>query len=134
MEPEFTQEHIAQLASLIADNPQATRAQLEHLVCRQLDWHKPDGGLEEMSCRVATPRLHREGLTRLPPPRNRLGSSRVERSLPGAPEIRCRPAHKMGGLQRLVVWRWRSSWNAVQTGFPIARMRSSQSRLRHRSR
>ena len=97
---EFTQEHIAQLAGLIADNPQATRAQLSRLACRLLDWRKADGGLKEMSCRVAMLRLHREGLIRLPPPRNRQGSSRVEHTLLSAPqEPLKRPAHELEGLQ-----------------------------------
>ncbi len=97
---EFTQEHIARLAGLIADNPQATRAQLSRLACRMLDWRKADGGLKEMSCRVAMLRLHREGLIRLPPPRNRQGSSRVEHTLLSAPqEPLKRPAHELDGLQ-----------------------------------
>ncbi len=97
---EFTQEHIAQLRSLIADNPQATRVQLSRLACRLLDWRKPDGGLKEMSCRVAMLRLHREGLIRLPPPRNRQGSSRVEHTLLSAPQEQLkRPAHELEGLQ-----------------------------------
>ncbi len=96
---EFTQVHIAQLAGLIADNPQATRAQLSRLACRLLDWRKADGGLKEMSCRVAMLRLHREGLIRLPPPRNRQGSSRVEHTLLSAPqEPLKRPAHELEGL------------------------------------
>ncbi len=97
---EFTQEHITQLAGLIADNPQATRAQLSRLACRLLDWRKADGGLKEMSCRVAMLRLHREGLIRLPPPRNRQGSSRVEHTLLSAPQEPLeRPAHELEGLQ-----------------------------------
>jgi hypothetical protein len=32
-------------------------------------WYKPDGGLKEMSCRVAMLRMHRDGLIQLPPPR-----------------------------------------------------------------
>jgi hypothetical protein len=44
------------------------RAQLSRQVCEQLDWRKPDGGLKEMSCRVALLRMERDGLLRLPPP------------------------------------------------------------------
>jgi hypothetical protein len=36
-----------------------------------LDWYKPDGGLKEMSCRVAMLRMHRDGLIELPPPRRK---------------------------------------------------------------
>ena len=71
----FTGEEIGQLCALIADNPGRTRAQLSRLACRLLQWRKADGGLKEMSCRVAMLRMHREGLLQLPPPRNRKGGS-----------------------------------------------------------
>ena len=58
----FTGEEIGQLCALIADNPGRTRAQLSRLACRLLQWRKADGGLKEMSCRVAMLRMHREGL------------------------------------------------------------------------
>lgn len=35
-----------------------------------LDWRRPDGGLKEMSCRVALLRMQEDGLLSLPPPRN----------------------------------------------------------------
>ena len=54
-------EEIGQLCALIADHPGRTRAQLSRLACRLLQWRKADGGLKEMSCRVAMLRLHREG-------------------------------------------------------------------------
>lgn len=38
------------------------RAQISREVCRRLGWLKPDGGLKEMSCRVALLRLHRLAL------------------------------------------------------------------------
>ena len=76
----FTGEEIGQLCALIADNPGRTRAQLSRLACRLLQWRKADGGLKEMSCRVAMLRLHREGLLQLPPPRNRKGGSRPNRA------------------------------------------------------
>ena len=57
----FTGEEIGQLCALIADNPGRTRAQLSRLACRLLQWRKADGGLKEMSCRVAMLRMHREG-------------------------------------------------------------------------
>ena len=37
---------------------------------------KPDGGLKEMSCRVALLRMQQDGLLRLPPPRNGNGNGR----------------------------------------------------------
>ena len=76
----FTGEEIGQLCALIADNPGRTRAQLSRLACRLLQWRKADGGLKEMSCRVAMLRLHREGLLQLPPPRNRKGGLEPNRA------------------------------------------------------
>jgi hypothetical protein len=53
-----------------------------------LDWRKPDGGLKEMSCRVALLRMHEDGLLPLPPPRNgnRNGRPLVLRTAAGEPQ------------------------------------------------
>ena len=45
-----------------------TRQAISRAVCKQLDWRKPDGGLKDMSARVALLRMHRDGLIELPPP------------------------------------------------------------------
>lgn len=50
------------------------RTEISREVCRRLRWLKPDGGLKDMSCRVALLRLHRSGLIELPPPRNSNGN------------------------------------------------------------
>ena len=47
------------------------RLELSRLFCRHVGWFKPDGGLKEMSCRVAMLRLERSGLIRLPEPKTR---------------------------------------------------------------
>ena len=96
----FTGEEIGQLCALIADNPGRTRAQLSRLACRLLQWRKADGGLKEMSCRVAMLRLHREGLLQLPPPRNRKGgSSRIEHTFWSAPQPPLsRPVQELPGV------------------------------------
>ena len=41
------------------------------MTCRLLAWHKPDGGLKEMSARVAMLRMQADGLISLPPPRGK---------------------------------------------------------------
>ena len=84
----FSGEQIGQLRDLIADNPGRTRAQLSRSACRLLQWRKADGGLKQMSCRVAMLRMHREGLLQLPPPRNRKGGSARSSTLSGAPRNR----------------------------------------------
>ena len=64
---DFTPDEIDFLRRLIADDPARRRAELSRLACRRLDWTKPDGGLKDMSCRVAMLRMHRDGLIQLPP-------------------------------------------------------------------
>ncbi|MCP4866667.1 MAG: DUF4338 domain-containing protein, partial [Alteromonas sp.] len=41
------------------------------LTCQALAWFKADGGLKEMSCRVAMLRMDADGLITLPPPRRK---------------------------------------------------------------
>jgi len=55
---------------MIAEDPARTRADLSRLTCRALKWYKPDGGLKEMSARVAMLRMQADGLIELPPPRH----------------------------------------------------------------
>ena len=96
----FSGEESGQLGALIADHPGRTRAPLSRLACRLLQWRKADGGLKEMSCRVAMLRLHREGLLQLPPPRNRTGgSSRIEHTFWSAPQpLLSRPVQELPGV------------------------------------
>ena len=50
--------------------PQINRARLSREVCAQLNWRRDNGGLKDMSCRVALKRMQADGLITLPPPRN----------------------------------------------------------------
>ena len=67
--------------------PDLTRIQLSRRFCRKVDWTKPDGGLKEMSCRVAMLRLERAGLIRLPKPRTRPAPVKtIRRTAQGEPQ------------------------------------------------
>ncbi len=55
----------------VKSRPDLNRLELSRLFCRHVGWFKPDGGLKEMSCRVAMLRLERCGLIRLPEPQTR---------------------------------------------------------------
>jgi len=66
---DFSTTEIARIVQLMADNPRYHRADLSRKVCRILQWYKADGGLKEMSCRVAMLRMHADGLIVLPAPR-----------------------------------------------------------------
>jgi hypothetical protein len=69
----FTAEDLEVIRSVILMKD-TNRAQISREVCRRLGWLKPDGGLKEMSCRVALLRLHRLDLIKLPPPLKRNGN------------------------------------------------------------
>ena len=71
---EFSEAELALIRTLIAEHdPPLNRAALSRVVCERLDWRKPDGGLKDMSARVALLRMHREGVIALPPARKRPG-------------------------------------------------------------
>ena len=83
---DFHAEEIAQIRQLIAEDPARTRAELSRLTCRRLSWYKADGGLKDMSARVAMLRMQADGLIELPPPRGPRPDPRVRlsaRSDPG---------------------------------------------------
>lgn len=66
---DFSEDEIAHIRRIIDEDPARTRAELSRLTCRMLAWYKPDGGLKDMSARVAMLRMHNDGLIVLPPPR-----------------------------------------------------------------
>jgi hypothetical protein len=73
----FSQPEIEQIRELIQTSPQTSRQQLSYRVCEVFDWRKPDGGLKDMSCRVALLRMHREGLIELPAPQHKVNPCRA---------------------------------------------------------
>jgi len=74
---DFSFEEIAEIRRLIAEDSTRTRADISRLTCRALEWLKPDGGLKEMSARVAMLRMQAAGLITLPPPRGPRPDPRV---------------------------------------------------------
>ena len=70
-----------------------TRIELSRRVCEQFHWRKADGGLKDMSARVALLRMHREGVIRLPHKTNACAANAVRldrlRTLPATDP----PAH-----------------------------------------
>ena len=63
---DFTQQEIDRIQSLAFENPARSRTEFSRLVCELLHWYKPDGGLKEMSCRVALTRMYDDGRLLLP--------------------------------------------------------------------
>lgn len=45
--------------------PDLSRREFSRRVCREFGWYKPDGGLKDMSCRVALLRMQQDGLVLL---------------------------------------------------------------------
>jgi hypothetical protein len=74
---DFSPEEIDRIRRLITEVPGRSRAELSRLTCQALGWRKPDGGLKDMSARVAMLRMHADGLITLPPPRNARPDPRV---------------------------------------------------------
>ena len=67
----FTEEELAWLRRTITDRPEASRKDLSVLFCQTANWLKPDGGLKDMSCRLALLRMERDGHLTLPPPKTK---------------------------------------------------------------
>jgi hypothetical protein len=98
---EFSAGEFEMIRRLIDGVPRPNRYGLSRRVCEVLDWRKPDGGLKDMSCRVALLRMAQDGLFTLPAPLHRSSNSR--RPLPltdaTAPELPVRtPAGQLRGL------------------------------------
>ncbi len=63
----FAASELELIRGLIAQRrPRLSRTALSQAVCRALHWRKPDGGLKQVSARVALLRMQRDGLLRLP--------------------------------------------------------------------
>jgi len=97
---DFSSEDLAFIRALIADNPTCTRADLSRMTCKALGWYKADGGLKQMSCRVAMLRMQDDGLIQLPAPTGERPTSRIkftERTAPQA--VIEQPANRLSPLQ-----------------------------------
>jgi hypothetical protein len=97
----FTPEEMAAMRRLIADPRDLSRAALSREVCRLFDWRKPDGGLKDMSCRVAMLRMHRDGLIRLPAPRKPAPNGRTRPKLTSRSEAQMPVTESAGRLGEL---------------------------------
>jgi hypothetical protein len=111
---DFHQQELQQIRELIAEDPTRTRADLSRLVCKMLHWYKADGGLKEMSCRVAMLRMQDDKLIKLPPPRCKRPQTRICFTAATEPERSIQmPVHALPPLQfKLVVKQEESRlWN-----------------------
>lgn len=94
---QFSAAEIERIGQLIAEHPHINRARLSRLVCEQLQWLRADGGLKEMSCRVAMLRMHADGLIELPPPLKGNGNGKRYRRRTAAAEPQLFPVLESAG-------------------------------------
>jgi hypothetical protein len=71
----FTDRELDRIRALAATA--SSRTALSRAVCAEFVWLKPDGGLKDMSCRVALLRMHRDGLITLPEPRKTMPKPQI---------------------------------------------------------
>ncbi len=64
---DFSPARVQRIVDIIERHPALKRTPLSRRICVELDWRGADGRLSEMACRVASLRLHAEGLIELPP-------------------------------------------------------------------
>ncbi len=83
---DFNERELADIRKLISNHPTSSRAELSRLTCKALHWLKVDGGLKEMSCRVAMLRMQEDGLIQLPAPKGKRPETRIEFTPRTAPE------------------------------------------------
>jgi hypothetical protein len=98
----FNEQILGRIRRTVEQSPQLSRYRLAQQVCEWLDWKRPNGAFQHMSCRVALLKLHRRGVIPLPPPRRKIGFARksLEKvSLPQPKPLRCR----VDELQKLEV-------------------------------
>ena len=98
---DFSAEELQAIARLIEQTPKPNRAMLSRQVCQMLAWTKPDGGLKDMTCRVAMLRMQADGLITLPAsqfkrPRRRADFPPTPATDPLTPVV-C-PVHELGPL------------------------------------
>jgi hypothetical protein len=97
---EFTDEEIQLIQHLIVSIPGINRQKLSQRFCEEVSWRKPDGGLKEMSCRVAFLRMQKDGHIRLPAPRSVPCKPGTKRTLFAEPQPEI---HKKAGAYELEI-------------------------------
>ena len=111
---DFSDDELTQIRQLISEESGCNRAELSRLTCQALGWYKADGGLKEMSARVAMLRMQQDGLISLPPPLRARPDPTIHittRTDPGVPVERSAGALAPLVLQRVQRKTDSSLWN-----------------------
>ena len=98
---EFSDTELERIRQLSTE-PKMNRYVLSLRVCQEFKWYKLDGGLKDMSCRVALLRMQTDGLVQLPTPRSQNTNRRreivnTEKTDPQVPIIS--PVGQLHGIQ-----------------------------------
>ena len=115
---DFSGTELEQIRQIIVSDDRPNRAKISRRVCEAFGWTKPDGGLKDMSCRVALLRMERDGLLRLPPPErgngNRTATVRISCASDPKPDV-CVGAGALGPLRLELVIKGTTSglWNEL---------------------
>jgi hypothetical protein len=99
---EFCDEDIQTIRNLMQQDPSLGRTPMSRRLCELWGWTKPNGGLKDMTCRVALLRMHADGLITLPPSRM-AGVTRRKPHFPPTPatdpqEPIVQPVHELAAL------------------------------------
>jgi hypothetical protein len=115
---DFSGPELETIRQIIASDDRPNRATISRRACGAFGWYKQDGGLKEMSCRVALLRMEHDGLIRLPPPQkgngNRTARVRISSASDPKPDV-CVGAGALGPLRLEMVVKGTNSqlWNEL---------------------
>jgi len=115
---DFSEPELEQIRKTIASDERLNRVKISRRVCELFGWYKRDGGLKEMSCRVALLRMEHDGLICLPPPQkgngNRTAKVRISSASDPQSEVRV-GAGALGALRLEMVVKGATSqlWNEL---------------------
>ena len=98
---DFSPADIQMIRALMAQNPKLLRTPLSRQLCELLGWFKPNGGLKDMTCRVALMRMQADGLITLAPSRKVNASRRPDFPATPASDVQSpllQPVHEIDAL------------------------------------
>lgn len=88
-----TQEDIASIRRIIAENPDKSRRFISQEVCRQWDWRQPNGFLKDMVCRSLLLLLESKGYIELPAKKFTPANPLAKRKKPARVTVDQSPIH-----------------------------------------
>ena len=100
---QFSSKEIQKIRDMRRLFPNENRTMLTRRICREFNWLKPDGGLKDMSCRVALLRMEKDSLITLPSPQTRNGNGNKKITFTRVTNFRPFNQKPVGKLSELVI-------------------------------